>query len=60
LFFTTAALWALLNEACQIPQGKWGQQASSGLIGPRIRFQLRDEEIGRVPWEGNDPTETQP
>jgi hypothetical protein len=58
LFFTSVAVGALLNEAGQIPQGNWRQQASSSLIGPKIRFQLRDKEIGRGPWESNDPTET--
>jgi len=58
LFFTSVAVWALLKEAGQIPQGNWRQQASSSLIGPKIRFQPRDKEIGRGPWERNDPTET--
>ena len=59
-FLLRVTLWTLLNEACQIPQGNWRQQASSSLIGPRICFQLRGEEIGRGPRESNDPTEMQP
>jgi hypothetical protein len=51
---------AVLNEAGQVSQGDWSQQGGSGLIYPRIGFQMRDEEIGRGPPECYDPAESQP
>ena len=60
MFLLPAPQAAVLNEAGQVSQGDGSQQSSSGLIYPRIGFQMRDEEIGRSPRECYDPAESQP
>lgn len=59
-FLLPAAQAVVLHEAAQVSQGDWRQQGRSGLIYPKIGFQMRDEEIGRGPGEGYDPAESQP